>query len=172
MTLPAPLWRRLMAAVYDGLLLLGLWMVAALAEVIVRDQLLGLARQPPLQFAYFFGVGLAFFGWFWTHGGQTLGMRVWKLRLRREDGGPLRWPAAAARYAVMLVTWGVVLTPLAASLPPVARQHPQADTAALGASLLILLGLVLLHRDARRRAPQDWLSGTETVFEPPATAPG
>lgn len=171
-TLPAPLWRRLLAAVYDGLLLLALWMVAALLEVIVRDQLLGLARQPQLQFAYFFLVGFAFFGWFWTHGGQTLGMRVWKLRVRRNDGRPLHWPAAAARYAAMLLTWSVVLTPLAASLPPVLSRHPQAQTVALGASLLIVLGLVLLRLDARRRAPQDWLSGSELVFEPPLSGPG
>lgn len=168
MTLPAPLWRRLTAAIYDGLLLLAIWMVAALAEVLVRDQLLGLERNAALQFAYFFAVGLAFFGWFWTHGGQTLGMRAWKLRVRDADGGPLRWSHASARYAATLLTWGVVLTPLLAGLPPVASRHPQAGTAALVAGVLIALGVVLQQLDARRRTPADWLSGTEMVFEPPS----
>jgi uncharacterized RDD family membrane protein YckC len=164
--LPAPLWRRLIAALYDGLLLLGLWMAAALADVLVRDQLLGYERQPQLQYAYFFAVGLGFFGWFWTHGGQTLGMRVWKLRLRTEAGDGLNWPRAAGRYAATLLCWAVVLTPLAARLPPVARQHPQAGMVAAAAAVAVLAALILQRLDGRRRAPQDWLSGTEMVFEP------
>ena len=35
-------------------------------------------------------VGGVFCG-FWTHGGQTLGLRAWHLRVVREDGAPLRW---------------------------------------------------------------------------------
>ena len=45
----------------------------------------------------------AFFGWFWTHGGQTLGMRAWKLRLERDDGGAPQWRDAGRRFAASWV---------------------------------------------------------------------
>ena len=34
-------------------------------------------------------VAWAFYGWFWLHGGQTLGMRAWRLKLVTDDGRPL-----------------------------------------------------------------------------------
>ena len=133
---PAPVWRRLAAAVYDAVLLAALWLVAAMAESLVR----ALAQLPynvhALR-AWLLLVALLFFGWFWTHGGQTLGMRVWRLRVRRTDGRPLDWPAAIARYAFAWLAW----------LP-------------LGA------GVLWCAIDARRRSWHDIWSGTEVVLLP------
>lgn len=98
-TAPAPLWRRLAAAVYDALLLIALWMVALWLDVVMRDAL-GLDRNWPALRAYLFLLGLFFFGWFWTHGGQTLGMRAWRLRLLDAQGRVPGWPALALRYVV------------------------------------------------------------------------
>lgn len=165
LVLPAPLWRRLAAAVYDGLLLLGLWLAASLLEVIGGEQLLGLARQTFWMQLYFFGVGLAFFGWFWVHGGQTLGMYAWKLRVRRLDGLPLRWPVAAVRFSAMLATWGAVLMPALLSVPKVAAM-PAARPAALLCALASVAAAALMLTEARRRAPCDWLAGTEVVVVP------
>ena len=164
---PAPLLRRVGAALYDGLLLIALWMVALLLDVVLRD-LLGLEREWHALRAYVFLIGFFFFGWFWTHGGQTLGMRVWRLRLQRTDGLPPHWPAVLARYATMLVAWGVCLTPLVMQLPRFAQwQH--ATTCTLVSLALIAAGLVAFRLDARRRLPQDWLSGSDTVLLPPAS---
>jgi uncharacterized RDD family membrane protein YckC len=134
--IPAPLWRRLAAATYDGLLLAAVWMVAAFVDVLVRD-LLGLGYDARVFRAWLFLVGLVFFGWFWTHGGQTLGMRAWRLQVRRSNGTPLHWPAASARYAFAWLAW----------LP-------------LG------LGVLWCVIDARGRAWHDTWSGTETVLLP------
>ncbi len=166
MNLPAPIWRRSAAAVYDGLLLLGLWMVALVIDTVVRD-LLGLDRSWAALRAYLFVVGLGFFGWSWTHGGQTLGMRAWHLRLRRADGAAVRWLDAALRYAAMLVCWGFALTPALLQLPQLASR-PRAGL--IAAAALIATGLVVLwmRLDARRRGPQDWLSRTEVVLTPAA----
>ena len=49
------------------------------------------------------GVAMAFFCGFWVHGGQTVGMRAWRIRVQRDDGGPLGWPRAVARFAALLV---------------------------------------------------------------------
>ncbi len=101
--MPAPLWRRLAATVYDGLLLVALWMSAVLAEVLVTDAL-GISRSPEMTRLILASLGFGFFGWFWTHGGQTLGGRAWRLQVQRQDGLPLRWPEAMLRF-VGGVTW-------------------------------------------------------------------
>jgi uncharacterized RDD family membrane protein YckC len=44
-------------------------------------------------------VMIAFHVGFWTHGGQSLGMRAWRLRVVRWDGAPLRLSDALLRYA-------------------------------------------------------------------------
>jgi uncharacterized RDD family membrane protein YckC len=101
---PAPLWRRLAAALYDALLLVAVWMVALWLDVVARDAL-GLPRSWPALRAYVFLVGLAFCGWFWTHGGQTLGMRAWRLLVRTDDGRPLGLGRASLRYALAWIAW-------------------------------------------------------------------
>src|SRR3546814_10455580 len=106
---PSPLLRRLIAAIYDSLLLLGLWMVTVLIDAVVRA-LVGSARDWEMLRICLFVVGLGFFGWFWTHGGQTLGMRVWRVRVRRDNGESLNWVSAAVRSGGMLLVWGIVLT--------------------------------------------------------------
>jgi len=165
---PAPLWRRLAAAVYDGLLLCGIWMFALLIDMIVRG-LLGAPKVWLLLQLYLFLVGLGFFGWFWTHGGQTLGMRAWRIQVRRDDAAPLRWPVAAVRYAVLMLSWGVALAPAALQLPKLAAQHPNANRVAVACLLLMLVALFVHWRDARRRLPCDLASGTEVVV---LAAPG
>ena len=96
--------RRLMAMIYDGLLGLGLNMVFTLAVVLAlgNEVAAGSLWFP----ASLLGVLLLLFGWSWTHGGQTLGMRAWRLRLERSDGTPLDWPAALKHYAA---SWLVLL---------------------------------------------------------------
>ncbi len=163
---PAPLWRRLFASVYDGLVVLGLCMAALLLEMIVRENLLGLAKNVNVLKVLMFGVGLGFFGWFWVHGGQTLGMRAWRLQVRRLDGAALRWPIAAVRYAVMIVTWGLVLPPALLGLPRYAGDS-SLQAASLACGLVALALAALMHFEARRRAPCDWASGTEVVVLPP-----
>lgn len=166
---PAPLWRRLFAAVYDSLLLIGLWMAALLAEMLIRDAL-GTARHWAVLRAYLFAVGLGFFVWFWTHGGQTLGMRAWRLQLLGSNDRPPTWLQAGVRYAAMLAVWGVALTPLLARLPHL-RDLPHAGAASLVCAVLGALGLLAMQADGRRRAPQDWISGTHVVTLPKPERP-
>jgi uncharacterized RDD family membrane protein YckC len=32
-----------------------------------------------------------FFGWFWTHSGQTLGMQAWRIKIQNADGSAIGW---------------------------------------------------------------------------------
>ncbi|HKY90063.1 MAG TPA: RDD family protein [Nevskiaceae bacterium] len=163
--LPAPLWRRLVAGVYDGLLLIGIWMAGSLVEVIVRDQLLGLPKNDTWLQVYFFVLGLAFFGWFWVRGGQTLGMRAWRLQLRRLDGAGLRWTLVPLRFTVMLGTWFAACSSLALIVPRY-RESTYAHEIVVVATLAALGCAVLILVDARRRAYCDLVAGTEVVVLP------
>lgn len=56
-----------------------------------------------LMFAYYLFLGFVFYGWFWTHGGQTLGLRSWKARIADENGNILTWSLAFKRYMFALL---------------------------------------------------------------------
>ena len=47
---------------------------------------------------------MAFHIGFWKHGGQTLGMRAWKIKGLREDGAPLSVRDAAVRYLAAILS--------------------------------------------------------------------
>ena len=59
----------------------------------------------PLARAYLLMVSFLFFGWCWTHGGQTLGMRAWKIRLVNFDGKTVSWSQALTRFCLALLSW-------------------------------------------------------------------
>lgn len=162
---PASPWRRLIASIYDGLVLLAIWLAVTAIEFLIRDTLLGLPLLPALLQAALLGGGLAFFGWFWIHGGQTLGMRAWRLQVRRLDGAGLRWPIAALRYGVMLLTWAAALAPIILLVPAYASS-PRAQAVAMVCVLLSITSLVLMSFESRRRAWCDWAAGTEVVALP------
>lgn len=88
------------------MLLLGILFFATAALLPLRG---GEAFQPgDLGFsAYLLGIAFLFFGWFWTHGGQTLGMRAWKIRLCSKDGGPVGWKQAGLRFSAALFGLGL-----------------------------------------------------------------
>jgi uncharacterized RDD family membrane protein YckC len=98
---PAPLGKRLLAALYDWLLVLGIMMVISVPAVAI----LGDAIEPG-NVAYrlgLFAVAGAFFVGFWTHGGQTLGMRAWHLQLvcdpKNGQLQPVSYRRATLRFA-------------------------------------------------------------------------
>jgi uncharacterized RDD family membrane protein YckC len=98
LTPAAGLAARIAAMVYDWLLLVALYFCTTLIVVTARR---GAALAPGTWWytALLFVVSFGFYGWFWTHGGQTLGLRAWRLRVERFDGQPLSWTDAAKRFA-------------------------------------------------------------------------
>jgi uncharacterized RDD family membrane protein YckC len=45
---------------------------------------------------------------FWTRGGQTLGMRAWRLKVLRDDGQPLTIQDALLRYVAAILSWAAL----------------------------------------------------------------
>ncbi len=93
---PAGIFRRLMAMFYDALLLLSVLLLATgLAELVPKGDL---HYHNPFFRTWLFFICFLFYAWFWTHGGQTLGMRTWRLHLQRIDGKPLTLWQALLRF--------------------------------------------------------------------------
>ena len=97
---PAGLLVRLTAMVYDLMLLLAiLFIVTALALVATGG---ALHTHNPFFRSALFLVMFLFYAWFWTHGGQTLGMKAWRLRVQDKDGGPIGLWQALLRFMLAI----------------------------------------------------------------------
>ena len=97
---PAGLLVRLLAMFYDGLLLLSALLIAtALALMVTKGTL---SYHNPFFRTFLFLICFSFYAWFWLHGGQTLGMRAWRLRLQRFDGRAITIWQALLRFMVAI----------------------------------------------------------------------
>jgi len=102
----APLRLRTFAFAYDLLPLLGLWFLAGVVAVALTGGALD-PHRPAHRILVQELTVILWTGYFivsWVRGGQTLGMRAWRLRVVRDDGGPLAWPQALLRLAVGCVS--------------------------------------------------------------------
>ena len=89
--------RRVAAGCYDALLLGALWMAATLVIVAVRGGEPVPAGQPGYQLLLLL-IAALFFVTSWLRGGQTLGMRAWRLRVERASGEPLNARTGVLRF--------------------------------------------------------------------------
>lgn len=89
--------RRLAAIFYDLLLLLAVLFVASALALVINGGV-PIRTGNPFYTLYMLMVAFLFYAWFWVHGGQTLGMRAWRIRVLRDDGLPLTWTDALKRF--------------------------------------------------------------------------
>ena len=105
----ASLIRRLLAIFYDLLLLLGvLFAVSACAVALNKGE----AVDHPAYYLVLIATTFVFFGGFWTNGGQTLGMRTWKIKIVADNAKKVTWKHAAIRFcaaALALIPVGIGL---------------------------------------------------------------
>ena len=99
---PAHLGWRLFALVYDFFPMLALWFAASGLMLLARG---GRPVDPGsllawLALALLWAVTGAYALLSWRRGGQTLGMRPWRLKVVAADGRPAGPRALALRYAV------------------------------------------------------------------------
>ena len=105
---PAALPWRVLAALYDLFPALALWFTTAALVLLLRG---GAPVAPDsagawLLLAAMAAVGFAYYGVSWRRGGQTLGMRAWRLQLVHASGQVPPWPALLLRYLVAGVSLG------------------------------------------------------------------
>ena len=93
---PAGMMRRLAAMFYDTLLLLAVLLVAiALALMLSQG---AFTYHNPFFRTLIFLLCLFFYVWFWLHGGQTLGLRTWRMRVQGLHGEPVTLWRAVLRF--------------------------------------------------------------------------
>jgi uncharacterized RDD family membrane protein YckC len=98
--LPPPgLLRRLGAMFYDSLLLLALLMLLSYPYVWLTGGAKPGLLVKTLYQLYLLAICFLYFAGSWVRAGQTLGLRTWRLKLVRDDGGPLTWSVAVKRFA-------------------------------------------------------------------------
>jgi uncharacterized RDD family membrane protein YckC len=95
------LLRRLACFVYEGVLLFGVLMISGYLYSALTLQRHALQGRHGLQAFLFVVLGI-YFVWFWSHGGQTVAMKAWHIRVVTNAGQPLSQPRALARY---LLAW-------------------------------------------------------------------
>jgi uncharacterized RDD family membrane protein YckC len=158
---PTPsLRRRLAAFVYEGVLLFGVLMIAALAYALVTQQRHALIGMHGLQAFLFVVLGL-YFSWFWSHGGQTVAMKTWHIRLLTKDGRPVPAARAMLRY---VWSWLWFLPALVWSYATGVRNGAMV-TLALTVGVLAYAASSRLH--PQRQYWHDLLSGTQLVQQQP-----
>lgn len=115
---PVSLMKRLISIIYDLILLIAIcFSVAAILSVfttfIFNDGNAITETHPYYllnQFIMLSAIlitGITFYVWFWTHGGQSLGMKTWMLLLVSDDGNPINKKQATIRALAAILSWSV-----------------------------------------------------------------
>lgn len=142
---PAALHVRVLAVLYDVMPLAALWFATAAVGLLLRGGQPVTPNTPAawLEFAAMLLTSFGYLGISWRRGGQTLGMRAWRLRVVDQDGsGAGSWGQLAIRFVVA------------------------------GFSLLAFgLGFAWSLLDPERRTWHDLASGTVLVRLPKAAKP-
>lgn len=152
--------RRLACMAYEGVLLFGVLMFAGFIYSGLTQQRHALQGQAGMQAFLFVILGL-YFVWFWTHGGQTVAMKAWHIKLLDAQGAPVAPKRALCRYLASWIWFVPAL--LAARLA-----HLPSSTAIFGlllAGMLAYALLALLH--PQRQYWHDRLCGTQLVVSRP-----
>nr|VFK58038.1 MAG: Uncharacterized membrane protein YckC, RDD family [Candidatus Kentron sp. TUN]VFK60873.1 MAG: Uncharacterized membrane protein YckC, RDD family [Candidatus Kentron sp. TUN]VFK67065.1 MAG: Uncharacterized membrane protein YckC, RDD family [Candidatus Kentron sp. TUN] len=139
---PAGFLRRMGAVLYDGLLVAAILIFAHIPlQLLFKTPVVSPEHAwHPIYRIYLVGVCFLYFGWCWTHGGQTLGMRTWRIRVRPQDGngGRVTWRQVWVRFLSAILSWSV-----------------------------FGLGILWVLVDRERKSWHDRLSGTVLVLVPP-----
>jgi uncharacterized RDD family membrane protein YckC len=128
----ASLLRLLIAIIYDSFLLFSMLLVAAALAYPVTGGQVSLGYQIYLLIVCFF-----YFAWPWLRGGQTLGMKAWRIQVQSINGKALSWRQALLRFLMAILSW-----------------------------LVLGIGFFWAIVDKQHRTWHDWVSETRIVLRP------
>ena len=98
-TVPS-LRRRLASMAYESLLLVGVLSVAFMLPNLVLGMGFDILLPGWALLGHIAVVLGGYFVWYWRHGGQTLAMQTWKIRLTTSSGAPPSLARLALRYVL------------------------------------------------------------------------
>lgn len=151
-------WRRLICLIYESFILLAVVFIASLIfHLIFRDTQASYFK--PLFQLYLLIIMGYYFTWFWTHGGQTLAMQTWKMRLVSRDGKALTRQQAIARFLYAFL--GIIIFVLIDQMLPfnfVSHSH-----LVLMSTLIFGSGFIWAVFDHDHQFLHDRLAGTRII---------
>lgn len=95
--------RRLLAMLYDGLVVVALWILAGALALPITGAGTRAGTDPGFTL-YLLLIWYGYFAWCWQHGGMTLGMRAWRIRLLSDTDEPLTWWRSGQRLLAAVVS--------------------------------------------------------------------
>ena len=100
--------KRLFAMTYDLLILVAIWLLIGFLHAAIMG-MEHVENSDSLQYTLFPFLMLGtfvFYSWFWLHGGQTLGMRAWRLQVvdAHLDGRPLNLLQCLSRFLIAILS--------------------------------------------------------------------
>ncbi|GAA3910904.1 RDD family protein [Halomonas cibimaris] len=133
---PAGLARRLGAMLYDGFLVMAIWLLVTVAHLAFLRFVLGRSAESigteslavaTLRLLLVCSAA-AFFTYCWRRGGMTLGMQAWRLRVQTPEGAPISLVQSLIRCTAAWVSlaalgigyWWVLFDPQKRSWPDIA----------------------------------------------------
>jgi uncharacterized RDD family membrane protein YckC len=95
--------RLLLVLVYDTVIVVAILMIAGSIALALpfKSQVAG---KDPWYTIYLVSFWFFYLAWCWRHGGMTLGMRAWKVRLLSTTGYQPSWQQCLVRFAASLVS--------------------------------------------------------------------
>ena len=96
--------RRMGAIGYDSLVIIALSFAVTALWMLVMDT--HSATGPAFQSILFISI-FAFFGFFWTRSGQTIGMMAWRIRIQSKTGSSISWNQALIRFFTAIFSAGI-----------------------------------------------------------------
>ena len=109
--IPAPLWRRLAAMIYDCFLVISLCFLVGFINLGLQMRIYGSAQLKqitdsgqslggPVFYLALLLTIFSFFSYFWTRKGQTLGMQAWRLQVLNSNGQLITLKQSFLRFVV------------------------------------------------------------------------
>lgn len=109
----APLFRRLAAMIYDGLILLALYIMLGFVLIAVLKALNN-GNFPgtlplPVALSLFFTIAFFYYSDSWRRrNGQTVGMKAWRLKLINENAKPVQVSQCMLRMGMGFFSFAVI----------------------------------------------------------------
>ncbi|WP_069472500.1 RDD family protein [Candidatus Marithrix sp. Canyon 246] len=98
------LLRRLVAIFYDTLLLFSiLFFAAGLVQPLTNG------KVSILYQLYLFLVCFLYFAISWKRGGQTIGMKSWRIKLQSTTEDAVTWQQVTIRFFMAIISWFTVI---------------------------------------------------------------
>lgn len=98
------LLRRFIAIIYDTLLLFSILFFAAALVMPITNGKISILYQ-----LYLFIVCFFYFSISWKRGGQTVGMKAWRIKLQSTNEQAVTWQQVTIRFFMAIISWFTVI---------------------------------------------------------------